>query len=79
MADKKPTKAAKTVKKSDKKPNEMTLDELHKQLETKRSDLLDAQRSHKAGELINPRVLSATRRDIARLKTAVSVAKKEEK
>ena len=79
MADKKIIKPAKTVKKADKRPSEMSLDELHAQLETKRTDLLDAKRSHKAGELINPRVLSATRREIAQLHTAISAAKKEEK
>lgn len=81
MAEKKSTKATtKAVKKSTaKKPSEMTVDELQTALATKHTDLLDAKRSHKAGELINPRVLTATRKEIARLHTAIAAAKKEEK
>lgn len=78
MAEKKTTKPA-AKKSAAKKPSEMSMDELQKQLVAKQADLLDAKRSHKAGELINPRVLTATRREIAQLHTAISSAKKEEK
>jgi len=66
MPDKKPsTKTAKeaiTVKSSA---------DLQKDIAAKQQDLLQAKRSHKAGELVNPRVLTKTRREIARLKTAL--------
>lgn len=48
----------------------------------KQADLAEAKRSHKAGELVNPRVLRETRREIARLKTQQrqsELTKKEEK
>lgn len=35
----------------------------------KQTDLVEAKRSLAAGDLLNPRVITATRRDIARLKT----------
>ncbi len=37
----------------------------------KKNDLLEAKRGHRAGELVNPRVITHTRKDIARLKTAI--------
>lgn len=68
MATKKTTKAVKVP----------TIDELHAQLETKQQDYNDAKRSHKSGELVNPRVLTATRKDIARLKTAIRASELKE-
>lgn len=59
MADKKTTTKAKQV------------ESLEQQLATKQQDLLEANRSHKSGELVNPRVLRSLRKDIARLKTAI--------
>ncbi len=78
MADKKPiTKKAVVVP---------TLDELHTQLAEKQNDLVETKRSHAAGELANPRALTHTRKEIARLmttiaaiRTANSVADKESK
>jgi ribosomal protein L29 len=58
----KATKGAKEVK---------TLEQLRADLEVKKNDLLVAKRGHKLGELINPRVLTATRKEIARLQTAI--------
>ena len=52
--------------------------DLEKDLAAKQQDLIDAKRSHKAGELVNPRVLSATRKDIARLHTAIRETKAKE-
>jgi ribosomal protein L29 len=49
----------------------MSLDDLNKSIQTKLSELLEAKRGHRAGELTNPRVISSTRKEIARLKTAV--------
>lgn len=52
--------------------------ELEKDLAAKQQDLIDAKRSHKAGELVNPRVLRSTRKDIARLHTAIRETKAKE-
>ena len=59
---KKPTKAA-VVK---------TIDDLKKELAEKRNDLLQAKRSHAAGELVNPKALRSLRKDIARLLTQIN-------
>jgi ribosomal protein L29 len=59
---KKPTKVA-VVK---------TVDDLKKELAEKRSDLLQAKRSHAAGELVNPKALRSLRKDIARLLTQIN-------
>ena len=59
---KKPTKAA-VVK---------TVDDLKKELTEKRNDLLQAKRSHAAGELVNPKALRSLRKDIARLLTQIN-------
>jgi len=67
MAEKSTKKAAPKAEKT-----------LVEQLSEKRSDLLEAKKSHAAGELINPRVLTSTRKDIARLLTKIN-AEKESK
>ena len=59
---KKPTKAA-VVK---------TVDDLKKEVAEKRNDLLQAKRSHAAGELVNPKALRSLRKDIARLLTQLN-------
>lgn len=69
MADKK-TANAEEVK---------TLKQLHDELATKRQDLIEARRGHAAGELANPRVLTQTRKEIARLLTAIRAAEGGEK
>lgn len=71
---------AKTTKKTAKPATEVkTSAELQKQLSEKQADLLTAFQSHKAGELTNPRVLKALRRDIARIKTELTSKSKEAK
>ena len=65
MADTKTTKKATEVK---------TVDTLRDELVTKQQDQLEARKSHAAGELVNPRVLTVTRKEIARLKTAIRAA-----
>lgn len=55
-----------------------TVDELRAELATKQQDLNDSRRSHKAGELVNPRVLGQIRKEIARLKTAIRAAELKE-
>lgn len=69
MADTKETK--KTVKTAN---VVKTIVELRAELETKLVDQLETRRSHAAGELINPRVLTHLRKDIARLNTAIRAA-----
>lgn len=61
--------AKKTAKKAD---VVSTVDELKKQLAAKRQDLLEAKRSHAAGELVNPKALASYRKDIARLLTQIN-------
>lgn len=70
MATTKATKKAEEVK---------TVKQLHDELATKRVDLIEAKRGHAAGELANPRVLTHTRKEIARLLTAIRAAESGEK
>ena len=65
----------KTAKKAD---VVKTIDELRAELATKQQDLNDSRRSHKAGELVNPRVLGQIRKEIARLHTAIHAAELKE-
>ncbi len=48
------------------------LEDLKDELESKRNDLQEARKSHAAGELVNPKVLSVYRKDIARLLTKIN-------
>ena len=63
MAETKKTAKAAAVK---------TVDDLKKELAEKRHDLLQAKRSHAAGELVNPKALRSLRKDIARLLTQIN-------
>jgi len=65
--------ATKTTKKTAvKKADEVkTIDQLTTELQTKINDQLEAKRSHASGELVNPRVITSLRKDIARLHTAI--------
>lgn len=65
MAETKTTKKAEEVK---------TVEQLRKDLTAKQADLLEARRGHALGELANPRVLTATKKEIARLHTAIRAA-----
>jgi large subunit ribosomal protein L29 len=69
MADKKTTKATEIK----------TIEQLKEELAAKRTDLLAARRGHAAGELANPRVLTSTKKEIARLLTAIRAAEISEK
>ena len=69
MADKKTTKATEVK----------TIEQLKEELAAKRTDLLAARRGHAAGELANPRVLTSTKKEIARLLTAIRAAEISEK
>jgi ribosomal protein L29 len=70
MAEKKTTKTASEVK---------TVEQMKAELAAKQADQLAAKRSHAAGELVNPRVLTHTRKEIARLNTAIRAAELEQK
>jgi len=63
MAETKKTAKAAVVK---------TIEDLKKELAEKRNDLLQAKRSHAAGELVNPKALRSLRKDIARLLTQIN-------
>ena len=63
MAETKKTAKAAVVK---------TVDDLKKEVAKKRNDLLQAKRSHAAGELVNPKALRSLRKDIARLLTQIN-------
>ena len=66
MAEAKKTVKAAVVK---------TIDDLNKELAEKRNDLLQAKRSHAAGELVNPKALRSLRKEIARLLTQINNTK----
>lgn len=51
-----------------------TVEQLNEELTAKRTDYIAAKRSHAAGELVNPRVLTITRKEIARISTAIRAA-----
>lgn len=64
------------------KPTELralSLEELNTKLVETKTELRDAERSLAAGELANPRVITKTRRDIARLKTILAEQTKQTK
>lgn len=66
MANKKPAiKKALEVK---------TIEQLQAELISKQTDLLGARRGLAAGELANPRVVTSTKKEIARLHTAIRAA-----
>lgn len=71
MADTKTTK--KTTKKAVKTVEVKSLAQLIEDLKKTQADLLDAKKSHRAGELVNPHVLTVTRKSIARIKTAIAI------
>ena len=49
-----------------------SIEELKAELQSKRNDLLEARKSHAAGELVNPKVLRVYRKEIARLLTQIN-------
>lgn len=65
---------AKATKKAVKATEVKDLATLRKDLETKMNDMLVSRKSHRAGELVNPRVLGTIRKEIARLHTAIRAA-----
>jgi len=73
--DKKPT----TKKVVEQAQEVKTITQLREELTTKQADLLLARRGHAAGELANPRVLGSTKKEIARLHTAIRAAELSDK
>lgn len=71
--------AKKTTKKAVEATEVKDLTTLHKELAAKHQDLLDSRKSHRAGELVNPRVLGTIRKEIARLHTAIRAAEQAAK
>lgn len=49
------------------------------ELALKRAELLDYRKSHAAGELVNPRAITAAKKEIARLMTRINMNAKETK
>ena len=74
MADKKTVQAKKNID-----YQVMPKEDLDKALVTKSQDLKEASMSHRAGELVNHRVLTETRKEIARINTALRALDKESK
>lgn len=68
----------KSVKKVKEAKEVKTIDQLRTDLATKKNDLIEAKRGHKLGELTNPHVLTTTRKEIARLHTAIRAAELSE-
>lgn len=66
------------AEKSTKKAAPKAEQTIQEQLASKRADLMEAKKSLASGELVNPRVLKATRKDVARLLTKIN-AEKESK
>ena len=65
-------KTAKSVKKVTKVSlAAKSIEELKKDFATTQDNLLETRRSHRAGELVNPRAITHARKEIARLKTAI--------
>ena len=72
MADTKKTTAKKAAPK--KATEVKSVADMQKDLAAKQTDLMTSRRSHRAGELVNPRVLGTVRKEIARLHTAIRAA-----
>lgn len=70
VTSKKTTKVAKAEVK--------TIEQLRTELAAKQADLIEAKRGHRAGELTNPRAITVTRKEIARLHTAIRAAENNE-
>ncbi len=71
MAEAKTTKVKASAKVTKVATEVKSLADLRTDLAAKQNDLLAARQGHRAGELVNPRTITYTRKDIARLKTAI--------
>lgn len=69
--------AKKTTKVTAKKADEVkTIDQLREDLAKLQAAHLESRKSHRAGELVNPHILTTQRKEIARAHTAISLANK---
>ncbi|HCH34753.1 MAG: hypothetical protein UY35_C0001G0102 [Candidatus Saccharibacteria bacterium GW2011_GWC2_48_9] len=71
--------APKATKKAKEASEVKTAEDLRKDLESKQMEMIESRRGLAAGELQNPRVITATRKAIARLHTAIRAAELAEK
>jgi len=80
MAEVKTTKKAPVKKAAVKKvaTEVKTIDQLNEDLAKALTDLMDARRSNAQGELVNPHVITTTRKSIARLHTAINELSRKE-
>ncbi|RWZ78793.1 MAG: 50S ribosomal protein L29 [Candidatus Microsaccharimonas sossegonensis] len=74
MANKDSKAGAKAPLKAQKATEVKTIDQLHEELSKLQLEHLESRKSHKQGELVNPHVLTAQRRGIARIHTAITAA-----
>jgi len=70
--------ADKTTMKAPAKKADKAEVSLEEQLVQKQTDLLEAKKSHRAGELVNPRVITGYRKDVARILTQINAEKVKE-
>ena len=70
---------AKAPAKAKKATEVKSLEDLQKELLAKQQDIVEARRGLASGELQNPRVITKTRKEIARLHTAIRAAELAEK
>jgi len=68
------SKGAEKSKKTVKATEVKTLEQLHEELTTLRNDHQESLRSHRMGELVNPHVLTVSRKKVARALTAIKQA-----
>ena len=61
----------KTVKTTKKAVEVKAIDQLKLELSAKQNSLVELKRGHRLGELTNPRAITVTRKEIARLHTAI--------
>ena len=71
--------AKKATKKAKDAPVVQTVEEMQAAIATKQTEIVEARRGLAAGELQNPRVITKTRKEIARLHTAIRAAELAEK
>ena len=70
--------AKKTTKKVVKTVEVKSLAQLIEDLKKIEAELVEARKSHRSGELVNPHVLTVKRKEVARLKTAITRESRKE-
>jgi ribosomal protein L29 len=75
-----PKKSTQKATKSTEKLNDfstMKTEDINKLIVEKRNDLMEFTKSLRGGELVNPSIIKATRKEIARALTALNASKEE--